>query len=266
MSPVKGPPTPITGFNGLFNRGEGDACPLDHLQNCNNCIFPGPSQIKSREGLDTLQPLLNNAISFFPYVIRTALSQQSGYLYLTPAGQLFDSVSGALLVTWGLPVDDFAAINLFGRVYISPKNIGRATIGVNHVSWWDGAHFLNAAGVPPGSGPTLSVTAGGNVDVGVHKVFVSFLYITGFISSPSPAGVITSTGTDNIHIANIPLGGVGVVGRVLLITRANEEEPFFLPGGTINDNATTTFDYNGFDTSLIQSADYLNDILSEIPA
>jgi len=82
---------------------------------------------------------------------------------------------------------------------------------------------------------------------------------------------VTADGTHGISITNIPIGPSFVKKRLIVATRANETEFFFVPNNTgsvsiINDNSTTSTTVNFFDTDLTASADYLFDIREVIPA
>lgn len=88
------------------------------------------------------------------------------------------------------------------------------------------------------------------------------------------AGVVAaSVTTDGVHavdLGNIPLGPAGTKRRIILATRADEQEFFFVPNvpgslSELNDNTTTTTTINFDDTDLVDSADYLFDILEQIP-
>jgi hypothetical protein len=84
-----------------------------------------------------------------------------------------------------------------------------------------------------------------------------------------PASV-TSDGTHKIDITAIPVGGSFIKRRIIIATRADEEEFFFVPNvpgsqSEIGDNTTTSCSINFDDTDLVDSADYLFDLLEAIP-
>lgn len=256
----KEPLAKLTEFNGLWARGEVSTCPPDHLTACDNCTFPGKSQVSIRERL-TIQNFLpaHNIISYF--IAQTP----NGPILITLAsdGTLTDESLGRVLGSFA-GADDIAAINIFGRTYLCLKAKGKSFF--NALYRYDLTLGLVAAGGSgPVSGPTLAQPNAGYVDIGNHKFAISYETITGYLSPPSPLATINSDGSHSVSLTNIPVGPAGTVARVVLATKANELEFFFVPGGRIGDNSTTTFEYNQYDTSLVSSAGYLNDILAEIP-
>ena len=131
-----------------------------------------------------------------------------------------------------------------------------------------------------GTTPTITIvetTAGvpaGKIDAG--KRFWAVVYETesGFVTGPGPliASVFSPTGYDGpgahkADLAVVPLGPAGTSKRHILVTRAGLTEYFFVPDGNIDDNTTTTIaNLDFYDSDLVESADYLFDILAEIPA
>jgi hypothetical protein len=110
----------------------------------------------------------------------------------------------------------------------------------------------------PTSAPTLAQVNAGSVTAGVHQVYVCYQMTNGFISQPSPAASITSTGSQDIELSAIPVSSnPNVSARVLLMTKAGATGLFFVPGGTIANNTATTGTINVADSSLVTSADYL---------
>lgn len=131
-------------------------------------------------------------------------------------------------------------------------------------------------GVAP---PTLTIVetvkgeAPGKIEKGKHKFAVSFETETGFITPPGPkiAGVFTpleynSPGEKKCLISNIPVGPAGTVARHLIATKYDEEEYFFVPDGRVGNNSTTSWTVDFFDSELVDSADYLFNLLETIPA
>lgn len=275
-------PKTISGFRGIFDRKPAsffpgyDSCPEDHLLASQNCIFPAPSMISIREGVTLLNSttLGSRIISYFYYVVNNGFGQTSAAMYLDDLGRLYDIFTGSLLHTFLGPTlpDDFAAINLFGRVYLCPKFKGYA-LPNEFVYYWDGTNFSKAAGLGGGAAlASLTQVNAGNVDPGVHQLAVSFQSRTGYLSPPTPfagSSSINSVGGKDIEIAGIgvPVGPTGTVARVFLSTKANGQELFFIPGAIIPNNTVGVgINVNFFDTSLISSADYLNNLATTIPA
>ncbi len=86
----------------------------------------------------------------------------------------------------------------------------------------------------------------------------------------TPASV-DADGTHAIDVSSIPTGPSYVKKRLILATRADETEFFFVPNvpgshSELNDNTTTTTTINFFDTDLVDSADYLFDVMEVIPS
>jgi hypothetical protein len=247
----------VRGFNGLYARGSEATTPSDHLTECMNCIFPGENQVGIREPF-TIQNEIpgRSIISFFIASVKTG----AALLTLNSNGQFWDETHNQLLTT--IPgADDFTAINVFGRTYISFKKFGKAYS--NYTYYYDG-NFLVAASInAPITAPALSQVNAGIVDIGVHTVAVSFINENGALSPPSPTNNINSDGAHTITIG-IPIGPPNCIGRQILVSKANESELFF--GPVVHDNSTIILEYNDFDTTLITSADYLNNILGRVPA
>lgn len=256
----KEPTAKIRGFNGLWSRGSDITCPADHLTDCYNSIFLGPNQVSIRENFTVQNDIPGDTIISFAIAI---LASGAGLLTLNSTGNIVDETHAILLGGPFTGADDFTVLNIFGRTYISLKQKGKAYPG-GSLYYYDGVSLKLAAGTAPIAAVTLTQPNAGTVDAGVHTVAVSFVTATGFLTGFSPTVAITSTGAKTISISNIPLGPVGTIARVLSITKANESEMFFIPGGQINDNITTTFEYTNFDSSLINSSDYLNNILATI--
>ena len=111
------------------------------------------------------------------------------------------------------------------------------------------------------SGPARTLTpaqnaTAGSITAGIHKICVSFLLASGYITKPSPISQWTSLGNDSVQIPNIPTGtvfaisgsqaGDQVVGRILHFTGAGGADFYYIAepvssGGTmILDNTTTS--------------------------
>jgi hypothetical protein len=264
------PVAKLKNFKGYYNRGAAEDVPLDYLQTCNNCVFPG-TDIALRPSLQQIFTADNPVNCFIIYSTDvkavTITSQKYPMLYLDNANKLWDASTHphTLLVTFGSTTDSLTAIEAFGKIYLAPKVQGYA-VASEFTYYWDGTNFAKLAGIGPASSPTLAQVNAGIVDAGVHGVAVSFLYRTGYLSPPCTITNITSTGVKDIELSAIPTGGAGVVGRVLLMTLANQTTLYFVPGGTINDNSTTTATINIHDSALLSSADYLNNLRTNVPS
>ena len=269
-------PKTILGFKGLWDRGSDQSVPEDHLSICTNCVFPGQNLVGIRESLLAL----SNAgtlgtgefvVSAFPYSIIQSGTNTTDFLFLTNMGNIIDGLTNTILGTFTggfANPDDFSCINLFGRVFISLKAQGIAWENSNalqsSVHYYDGTIFAPIAGVGPMGAPTLSQTATGTVNAGLHSVAYSYLYKYGYVSPPGPTANILSDGTHNILVSGLPTSfPANVIGIVVTMTTANGTELFFVPGA--GDVTSGSFDFNAPDTVLIDSADYLNNLLTIVP-
>lgn len=113
----------------------------------------------------------------------------------------------------------------------------------------------------------------GSIDQGTHKFAVAYETETGFITPPGVkiAGVFTPSvydapGAYKVEISAIPLGPAGTVARHILATKSGEEEFFYVPNGRLGNNTDDTFVVDFYDSDLLESADYLFDLLEEIPS
>lgn len=264
------PPIQITGFNGLYSRGTNDTCPQDHLQKCNNCIFPGKSQVSIREPITISTTIAGRNIISYQVV-----TPASGPVLLTLdiSGVFRDETSNVTLISLANPVDDFVTLSIFGRVYISFKYLGKAYTGTAlggasaAVVWWyDGTTFNSAGGFAPVGLFTATASGTGVVTAGTHNVAVAYETATGFITKLSVPRTVTVSGTQQIALTSVLIGPAGTKARYIFMTQANQTEYFFVPGGVINDNTTTTFNINVTDLALTKSADYLFDIGNNVPA
>lgn len=117
--------------------------------------------------------------------------------------------------------------------------------------------------------------AAGVVSAGVHLFRVAYLTDTGFITRMSSAVQMTATGNRKVDLTNIPTGpaGAGITGRHILATKAingydgNPDNYEFFFVTLLADNSTTSITgLNFFDSALVNSADYLLDVLGSLPA
>lgn len=255
----------VTEFKGLYKRGIPDETPIDHAICCENNDFHEKGEWSTRFGAGVSLSLNHSTRRFF-------LANTNGTAHLLTLdffGNIYADSSGTPIWSDGNIVD-FQALNLFNRVYILPVTSGAAAF----LLVWDGiSPVRKAAGFGPATGVTAADGAAGWVDPGVHQFGVSFITDTGFITRPGAetSGVFTPTsytapGSKKVDLSAIPLGGAEVIARIITVTKANETLFFFAPGGLINDNTSTTVTLNFYDTDLLISADYLFDLLEEIPA
>ena len=172
-----------------------------------------------------------------------------------------------------------SVINIFGRLYISPLSAFGTPVANEVIYLYDGTNAGRpAGGVAPVPG-TFTVTndtqAGSFVTVGKHLFTLAWETDSGFIT-PVPAAStwinldVTALADRSVKFANIPAFPTGVVAVHLLMTKVilnydnvpENWELFFALRETTNADVEFTLP----DTGLVDSADYLLDILDELPA
>ncbi|MET0786449.1 MAG: hypothetical protein ABWY25_07080, partial [Paenisporosarcina sp.] len=180
---------------------------------------------------------------------------------------------------------DFKCVSFAGRAYISPFT----TYGTGddahekglqneflYVYSGDGTAARKAAGSSPGAG-TLTITDGtGNTDAGFHLFGVCYETDTGFITAPGYFTGHTTSASNGVSFAAIPVSGsVNVVARRLVATKVIPDYNgdttgytyYFIPDGRIpNNTALTLSNISFFDIDLLEDASHLIDNYAEIPA
>lgn len=118
----------------------------------------------------------------------------------------------------------------------------------------------------------------GFCDLGLHIIGVVYETDTGYLTAPGPEVLAVQDFVNvnkAINIAGIPVSPDSfVTKRHLVASKAitnyngNDDgyELFFIPDGTINNNTDTTKTVSFHDIDLVESASYLLDNFSEIPA
>ncbi len=84
-------PIVIEEFNGLWNNGDPEVCPIDHFSDCENIAFI-QSGFKTRSGIDLYQSLataLGNILRIYNYVMQTGES----LLVLVEGGNIYHVTS-----------------------------------------------------------------------------------------------------------------------------------------------------------------------------
>lgn len=267
---------------GLWNRGRYEQCPEDHLLEATNILYNRADGWRNRDGLvedlDTSVYITGGRkITQFSFYVDSAGATH--YLILDSVGNLWDPTFSTVtpILSIGL-MTGFSVITIYSRAYITPHNWQTGLNG-EFVYVYDGtAVARKAAGVKPVSvGLTAANSAtAGNIEGGTHLLAVVYETSSGFITPPgATVAQWAATGALSLNATVIPTGPAGTVARHLLATRTlnsyngnyKDYEFFFIPGGTINDNVTVALDpINFWDSDLVESADYLLDILEEIPA
>lgn len=264
-------------FNGLYDRGAADACPIDHFRDLLNVTFTEKG-VRTRDGFNIS---VNTSGGSRIYVYKR-IGEASRLLILKSGGRLYDSTNLTSPILTVVGMTDFAMVTLFNRAYISPSD-GTAGLvgGVVYVYQGGGPSSppRPAGGTPP-SGFTLGVVnsaSSGKVETGQRLYAVAFETDTGFITRPGPLAftALTSTGGLKVDVSAIPVGPAGTISRHILCTKAivgtysgnqADYELFFIPNGEITNNTATTKTVDFYDSDLVRSADYLLDLLDQIPA
>ncbi len=164
-----------------------------------------------------------------------------------------------------------------GALAVSGPAAGHVDIGLHYFA----VCFVTDSGFTTPPGPA-GVTLAGPLNAGPAKVMDPTTFTPVIFNAPG--GTI-------VHLSGIPIGPPGTVGRIIIGSKSSFAststntptageggipsvifsqitglpEFFYLPGGFINDNVTTTLDLNFYDTDLSISADSLFDLLAVIP-
>lgn len=284
-------PLPLTVFKGLWDRGDPESVPLDHLTDCSNLKFVG-NNLTTRDGLGISQTVavpLENIKRIYNYPTQTA----NTLLVLvindsTGDGEIFHVVDAATVFGPILTIadmEDFAFIPYAGRAYITPfKSFTTGDINIQkgidneflYVYLGDGTAARKAAGNPVAGAMTAANGAAGNTDPGVHLFGVVYETNTGYLSPPGAFVQFTTASNFSVSFGNIPTSGQAfvtkrhiVATKVITGFNGNFEgyDYFFIPGATINDNVTIFLNNQSFfDADLLEDASHLFDNYSEIPA
>jgi hypothetical protein len=263
----------ITQFNGLFDRGDDEVVPVDHFLSCQNLMFTSRG-FETRDGssLDLTKANIRR-IAIFRLV-----GQAQRLLILDNSGNIYDSTNLTVSILHVVGMTDFSVVSLFNRAYITPHD-GITGLAGEKVYVYEGSPTTGAraaCGLAP-TGFTLGLAnsgVSGKVEAGVHAIAACYQTSSGFITGPGGYATITATGARKLDISTIPLGPSYVTARVLIGTKIITDFDgnfvsqtwFFIPNGTINNNTATTLTVDFYDSELLDSADYLLDQLSSIPA
>ena len=266
----------LKSFQGLYSRGTDDTVPENHFSDCLNVDFD-TGEVKTRPGVSALLTFDITIPGKVRHFIEYPPPNNGAYLSTMSDNKLY-SGSTPLAVGFG---EYFNIIKLNNRIYFA----GNASdMGSGNIKVMDPvigvSSFRDAAGLAPTAVGAMSPVNGvaGGINAGTYKIAVVYITDSGHYTTPGPkvAGVFTPStyvapGAKKLDIGAIPIGPAGTVKRQIIISKANEEEYFFLPsafGGLINDNTSIAVANIDFDdtTDLIDSADYLFDQLETIPA
>lgn len=264
-------PIVIERFNGLFARTNRDNVPPDHSAVANNLrYFPGG--FRTRGGLSSELTAIGTIVRF--HVIKIGTSDR--LLVLNSSGSIYDSqnMSSAILTISGMV--DFSCLTLYDRVYITPHDRSTGKSGSYVYVYTGTGTARTAAGTEPSTAFNAATSAtNGVVTAGVHKLALVFETDTGFITRPGPIDIsfiftpisYNAPGGKKIDLTNLEVGagGTGITLKHVLATKAGLLDYYFVPNGTVI-NATTSLTIDFDDTVLVDSADYLFDIIRLIPA
>lgn len=276
-------PVVIEEFNGLWVNGDTDAVPIDHFSDCENIIFL-ENGFRTRQGIDPFAAI-HNVVRMFIYVMQEGQT----LLLLNNVGEIYHRVSDVLVYGPILSIPemtDFKVESIAGRAYITPFYTETADDETKYqrgledefvyVYLGDGTDARKAAGdAPTGTLTVANSGSAGNVEAGVHIFSVAYETDTGFITKLAGFADVDAPGGEEVDISNIPVSPDSfVVARWIFATKFIDPtlftgdleayEPFFLE--RIDNNTDTTLTVSFFDSELIKSADYLFDLLEEIPA
>lgn len=264
----------------MWSRGDNDTCPSDHFIDCENVKFEKMG-VETREGstvFTTRAARIRRQFIYKPLTggNRIILLQENGVTF-----DLYDlTFSTVTPIFVGSTKSDFSLANMYGRAFITlhDRTIASATEPLYIYDGTGPTGFRVAGGVPPASGLVETATGAGNIELGVLLLLVSYETVTGFITKPYVAGIISHTfaANGNSITVTVPTGPAGTIARRILAAKTipsglyngdyRSQEFFFVPGnGRIADNVTVSITLSFFNSELIDSADYLFDQISTIP-
>jgi len=282
-------PIDLSNLKGLWDRGDVDNTPLDHMQDCNNLQFIG-NNFKTRDGLGISQTVaapLENVFRIYNYPTQTA-NTTLVLTYDGTNGNIYHVVDASTVYHILGPIagmEDFAFIPYAGRAYISPfKTFTTGDINIQkglsgeflYVYLGAGATARKAAGSTPAGALTIANGAAGHTDPGFHIFAVVGESDSGFLSEPFAINTFTTVATNSVSFGTVPvLVGAQWTKRHIVATKViptyNGDNTgyqfFFIPGATINDNTTAALNnVSFFDADLLEDASHLLDNYAEIPA
>jgi len=259
----------IEQFNGLWRRGDDESCPSDHFIVANNVQY-FESGVETRPPIDKYQigtTPLRNIVRIYNYVTQVGQS----LLVLTYPGKLYHYLPSGTLYGPILDIptmEDFGFVSIAGRAYITPHHTLTDATGQRYqlglpgefvyVYKGDGSPVRKAAGAGPINANKKSFiafndTKDGTITKGVHIIAVmgnDQSLLTGNYS------VVEAPGNLKIQLTNIPIGPVGITGRLIYMTHAIDPKDYtgnpasyqYFLADTIPDNATTSKKIDGPDS------------------
>lgn len=250
------PPIIIDEFNGLWKRGNEDACPIDHFPEADNVKY-FESGVETRDGIDTFIAR-GNVLRIHDHVMQTGQS----LLILDTSGNIYHALLDSGNTVYGpilsIPeMTDFNCYSWAGRAYITPfksftdNNGHRYQKGLEdeflYVYKGDGSQARAAGGDSPtngGDSPLVGYNSSiiGVVDRGIHIIGVTGSNGVNESGGLGPEGlaIIYAPGDFQVNLNNIPIGGAGITERKIYMTQAIDPEDWN-PDGDIRDNYTFYF-------------------------
>ena len=274
-------PLELKGFKGLWSRDDAYtnpfSCPQDHLLEANNLDYSnrGIEIRKLFAKLDEFGFADARRVFFYTVLERTyaLIGLKNGDLY---SYRMDTGATGLLYAAPDNSDYDFIVINQ--RCYIAPSDDGYYGGGTGSIplQLFDVNGFRQAGGSKPATSATVANSgSAGVVQAGTRFFGICYETNTGFITPPketSPTS-LDCPGDEKVSFSSIPTGGSEVVARHIVCTKAIKNP---IPNGTINDyqifflhriddNSTTTYDADFYDSQLLSDATYLLDTYEAIP-
>jgi len=263
-------------FRGLYARGGvHDMIPDQFFSDSLNNRY-NEGEVSTRNGTQ-LNISIGNIRRMFMY---KRLNETPRFIILDTSGNLFDSLSIGTPIYSDPSFADFSMVNYANRAYITVHDRIKGIPGKKLLVYEGSGTARLAGGDPPSSVITVATSAStGYVETGIHLLAVCYQTSSGFITAPSPIVVYSAPGAHKVTVSSIPVGPPTTTARLIVSSKSIPTtgaaayngnplayEMFFVPGGTITDNTTTSIDLSYFDADLVDSADYLLDNLTTIPA
>ena len=291
-------PLVIEDFAGWWSRGDPESAPSNHFTQADNVQY-FQSGVETRDGLITYMDNPAPPLKFLRIYNYVTLQGQS-LLALCDGGKIYHILQGSGVKHGPIltipAMEDFGFVAINGRAYISPFKSyinpegEKYQLGIQnefiYVYKGDGTPARKAAGVPPTAadspvGPLTAAmgapTVGSKTDAGLHIIGVVYETDTGYFTSIGPPvrPMPIFTAAHEIVVTNIPVSPNSWVKKRHLVSTKwipefngdqNGYQYFFIPGGNIDDNITTTKTLTYFDADLLSDASHLADNFTEIPA
>lgn len=266
-------------FNGLWQRGDDESCPLDHFTDCNNVAFI-QSGFQWRDGANPYKDQVFdvNIERAYPYNFES----KQGLLVLDDKGNIYDTSlpksNIPILTVSGMT--DFSIATFGNRIYITPHDGKTGLRGeFLYVYKADGTPARKAGGAGPTGAMSAAMSAtSGNVEPGVHIFGVIYETDTGFLTRIGAKVSLNVTTDDKlIDLSSVPVSpDPHVKKRHIVATKSIPPDDFTgdlenylyyrIPGATIDNNTDTTISVNFYDADLVEDASDLLDSYEFIPA